>query len=226
MHEEGVGPKVYVDYREKKLIRILAEFAEVTEVLPMPVGDLAIVGGDGCALVERKTPHDLVGSMVDNRIWNQMHRISAAEEFMGAKIKRKMLVIDGDLSEQVELGRVAWSQVYGLLQEVTFVYGVPVFTVRCGFEDFIRTLYAREVGGKNDREGEFRLRKLQPHYVDDEDWKVYMLSSIPGIGDKLARGLLEHFGSIKRIAEADVGELMRVEGIGRKKAERIRKIFS
>ncbi len=53
---EADAPRVYVDYRERKLIGILSEFAEVVEVLPMPLGDLAIVSGGGCALVERKTP--------------------------------------------------------------------------------------------------------------------------------------------------------------------------
>lgn len=223
---EGNVPRVYVDYRERKLIRTVAEFAEVLEVLPMPVGDLAIVTAHGCTLLERKTPHDLVSSIADSRIWNQMHRIAAAEDFMGVRIGRRILLIDGDLAEQVEMGRVKWSQIYGLLQEVTFVYGVSVFLACEGVEDFMRTLYVREVEGRNDGEVEFRLRRLQPHPVDDEDWKIYMLSSIPGIGDKLARNLLDHFGSIRRIAEADVEELMRVEGIGRKKAERVRKILS
>ncbi len=47
------------------------------------------------------------------------------------------------------------------------------------------------------------------------------LDSIPGIGTKRKKALLNHFGSVKLIGEASVEELMQVEGVNRKTAETI-----
>ena len=51
------------------------------------------------------------------------------------------------------------------------------------------------------------------------------LDRIPGIGDKKKRSLLKHFGSLDKIREADVSEIVKVRGITSKDAENIRKFF-
>jgi excinuclease ABC subunit C len=52
------------------------------------------------------------------------------------------------------------------------------------------------------------------------------LDGITGIGDRKKRSLLNHFGSIENIREADVSELLKVKGVTRKDAENIRKYFA
>ncbi len=47
------------------------------------------------------------------------------------------------------------------------------------------------------------------------------LDSIPGVGAKTKRDLLQHFGSLKKIKAASVEELTEVSGIGKKTAETI-----
>ncbi|MDI6751929.1 MAG: helix-hairpin-helix domain-containing protein [bacterium] len=56
--------------------------------------------------------------------------------------------------------------------------------------------------------------------------QIYILQGLPGIGPKLATNLLDHFGSIEKIFTAPCEELIKVSGMGRKKAEGIRKIVS
>lgn len=51
------------------------------------------------------------------------------------------------------------------------------------------------------------------------------LKNIPGIGDKKARALLVYFKKIENIANADIEEIMKVEGFGRKHAEAVKKYF-
>lgn len=46
-----------------------------------------------------------------------------------------------------------------------------------------------------------------------------VLDDAPGIGDERKRRLLEHFGSVKRIAAANAEEIARVPGFGRRSAE-------
>jgi len=53
-----------------------------------------------------------------------------------------------------------------------------------------------------------------------------VLDDIKSIGQNTKRLLLAHFGSIEKIAKADVEELCSVEGIGRKTAEKIAAFFS
>jgi len=51
------------------------------------------------------------------------------------------------------------------------------------------------------------------------------LDRITGIGEKKKRSLLKHFGSLKKLREADVSEIVQVNGITRKDADNIRKYF-
>jgi ERCC4-type nuclease len=48
-----------------------------------------------------------------------------------------------------------------------------------------------------------------------------VVASFPDIGARYARLLLEHFGSVKALVNAEKEELMKVPGIGGKKAEKI-----
>jgi Excinuclease ABC subunit C len=43
----------------------------------------------------------------------------------------------------------------------------------------------------------------------------------PGLGEVRRKALLAHFGSVKRLAAADVDEIVKVPGIGRRTAEAI-----
>jgi len=48
---------------------------------------------------------------------------------------------------------------------------------------------------------------------------------LPFVGNKLAKNLLDHFGSVSSIANASVKELEEVKLIGEKKAKLIYQIF-
>ena len=49
-----------------------------------------------------------------------------------------------------------------------------------------------------------------------------ILGEIPGVGGKRQKALLRHFGSLKRLREATVEELLEVKGMTRKVAEEVR----
>jgi Fanconi anemia group M protein len=79
------------------------------------------------------------------------------------------------------------------------------------------------------REQDELRRDFMPHSekrVTDTKWlQEYIVSSLPGIGATLAKPLLSHFKSIKGIVTASADELKEVEGIGKKKADEIRRIL-
>ncbi|MEC4726815.1 hypothetical protein HWQ46_14770 [Shewanella sp. D64] len=56
--------------------------------------------------------------------------------------------------------------------------------------------------------------------------QLFILQSLPQIGPKLAKRLLTHFDSLESIFTAPEEELIKVEGIGREKAQQIREILT
>jgi Fanconi anemia group M protein len=55
--------------------------------------------------------------------------------------------------------------------------------------------------------------------------QLYILQGLPQVGSTVAGRLLEHFGSVSKIMQASIEELMRVEGIGKVSAKKIRDIL-
>jgi len=55
---------------------------------------------------------------------------------------------------------------------------------------------------------------------------VSALDGIPGLGETRRKALLIHFGSVRKLRAADVGELVAVRGIGRSTAEAILAAFA
>ncbi len=49
----------------------------------------------------------------------------------------------------------------------------------------------------------------------------FIIESLPNVSGVLARRLLEHFGSVQNVVNAEEFELKQVEGIGKIKAEEI-----
>ena len=57
----------------------------------------------------------------------------------------------------------------------------------------------------------------------DKDISKSALDDIEGIGEKKKAELLKHFGSVKKIAEADIEEIAKIKGINTQLAEKIKK---
>ena len=53
-----------------------------------------------------------------------------------------------------------------------------------------------------------------------------VLDDVPGLGEVRRRTLMKHFGSLKKLREADVEELAQVPGIGARTAEAIKQAVS
>ena len=86
-------------------------------------------------------------------------------------------------------------------------------------DDTAETLYvlAQREGGER------RERKAHPKksYRSSREEQEYVLAAFPNVGLKSARLLLEHFGSLKAVIEAEPEDLMAVDGIGEKTARAI-----
>ena len=54
--------------------------------------------------------------------------------------------------------------------------------------------------------------------------RLFLLQGLPGVGPALAHRLLSHFGSVERILTVEAATLAEVQGIGAKRAARIREL--
>ncbi len=57
--------------------------------------------------------------------------------------------------------------------------------------------------------------------MTERDWQVYVVASLPNLGDELSGRFLESFMTIRKVFQAKVNDLGRVRGIVRIKAKKI-----
>ena len=125
-------------------------------------------------------------------------------------------VIDARIFRQAQ--RLALARLRPLL----IVEGVPV--IRCGNTDESLTVL-RLLAAQTLRASEVDLPRAGYRPRRTENRKLFVLQGLPGVGPALARRLLERFGSVERVMEADEEELCGVSGIGRSKATAIRALI-
>jgi DNA excision repair protein ERCC-4 len=228
--------KLFVDHREQSMMKLLEDTCEEVAFTQLPIGDYLLISDSEAVVVERKTVTDFMSSVRSNRLWDQLLRMMKTTEIFDYSVKRRILLIHGnfeDYFERVNYGSkynhlVHWSQLMGAYLEIIYVYNTPIIHAESdtAFKAFMRTLVKRESDGKNDKLPKARwYRKPVKADLPVKDRKVYVLSSLPHIGNLLAENLLTHFNTISCVACASVDELQEVPKIGKKKAKIIYNMF-
>jgi len=165
--------------------------------------------------VERKSIPDLISSVYDSRIFLQASRIASA-------YAKPYLLIEGDSKEVERLTRNLKSY-YGAIASVTLAYGLRVlFTANktetaVAISELLRNIRARPVP--------HQMSETPPRSKSFSQQQVYLVSSLPGVGRKLAERLLHKYGTPRRVMSLTQGELSLTPGIGWKRAERIKRLL-
>jgi ERCC4-type nuclease len=159
--------------------------------------------------VERKTVRDFMDTLVERDLFGQIKALAEA-------VPRPVLVIEGD--DLYAARNIHPNAVRGTLAAISVDMGVSILRT-ADADDTAEMLYVlaqREAG-------EHGERKVHPRksYRSPREEQEYTLASFPGIGLKHARLLLEHFGSLKGVVDADLADLTAVRGIGEKTARTI-----
>ncbi len=225
--------KVVLDHRERAIREDVEKIFDDVELSMLNVGDIVLLLPGYAVLVERKSFSDFVGSIRSNRLWEQLLRIMKTKKIYGYKIKRKILLVHGNpldndilLSDEDYDDRL-WASLSGAFMEITYVYGIPVFFLesKSSVPIFLRILCKRELNGSNDAFPKPRWFRKRAKNLPEKEQRVYFLSSLPNVGEVLARNLIDHFGSIVAVANANIDELQKVNGVGNKKAMQIYNAF-
>jgi len=203
------GPAIVVDDREmsSRVVERLHELGASITVERLEIGDYAI--GDRI-LVERKTVQDFMDTLIERDLFGQIGAMADA-------VPRPVLIVEGE-DDLYGVRNIHPNAVRGTLAAVTVGMGVSLIRTRDA-DDTAGMLYvlAQREGGER---GE---RKVHPKksYRSAREEQEYALAAFPNIGLGSARLLLEHFGSLKAVFDADVAELASVHGVGEKTARGI-----
>ena len=162
--------------------------------------------------VERKSVKDLVSSIYDSRLFYQSARLSAA-------FAKPYLLVEGDSKEVGGLVRNLRSY-YGAIANVTVAYGLRVLYT-AGPEE--TAIAIAELLTHARAKPSLRSPVAAPPKAKTvSQQQVYLISSLPGVGQKLAERLLSKYGTPRRVLGLTAGELAMTGGIGWRRAERIR----
>lgn len=211
-YDEGVQTVITVDYREKgsAVMKALLSSGAKLDLAQLAVGDYRI-GED--VVVEYKTVKDFVDSIIDGRLLSQLRELRSAY--------KPLIIIEGqdDLYAQ---RRVSAASIRGMLAAIILSYHIPVLrTVSAADTAGVLLAMARREASRDERA--YTAHAGKPWSLREQ--QEYVVASLPGIGAKLAKPLLEKFGTVAAVFGASVEELQEIDLIGEKKAKKIREVL-
>ena len=206
------GLRVIVDERERN-----QELRDALEASGIEIDEKTIHVGDYVisdrVCVERKTVSDFESSLMNGRLLDQVKRL---KEHYSLPI----IIVEGD-PDKFRLGKNA---ITGAMVALYVDNGIEV--IMSGSPKETSEIIA--VIAKHEQNGNMREPSLKGgrRAYSTANYQEYIVANLPGIGPKLARSLLKHFKTIKKIANAKIEDLMEVEKIGKKKAGRIHSVIT
>jgi Fanconi anemia group M protein len=205
-------PVVYVDHREAKsgVARELHRLGVKVITTSLSVADYQV--GNEVA-VERKSTRDFVSSVIDKRLHKQAKDL--VESF-----QRPVIILEGD---DLYSGGLHPNAIRGALASLAVDFGLPIIPTRSPEDTaaMIQRLAIREME-KGPRNIQTRTERKP---LTMEEQQLFIVESLPQVGPVTARKLLEEFSSVEGVMRADLKDLQKLEGIGKKIAQNIREVL-
>jgi ERCC4-type nuclease len=181
---------VVIDSREPAWVQALTFGGAQTMVAPLDHGDLLATTDDGAFIaVERKTPEDLLGSLRDERLWQQLAG-------MVKQTRWSYLIVTGELThgpnDKVLTGRGitgwSWAAVQGALVKAQELGVFVTFAAGDGdYEAAVMRLAARS------RQQQVLLEPVKNAAILGEGEAI--LASLPGISGERIANILAYAGT-------------------------------
>ncbi|HET6517844.1 MAG TPA: ERCC4 domain-containing protein [Nitrosopumilaceae archaeon] len=204
--------RIVVDEREKKsgIPDLLKTVGINIEMKTLPIGDYIVAPE---TVVERKSIKDLISSVFDGRLFDQCNRLKEHFDF-------PIILMEGNVDEIIEITENPLI-FYGALSSVALDFKIPVIATPSA--DHTAKLLVSMCSRKDISKGPF-LKKIKKSN-DIQLQQLAAISSLPGVGEKLAIRMLEKFGSPLKVFNASSTELAKVEGLGNARAKKIKKML-
>ena len=202
--------KIICDDREKSngVVKQLVELGIKIDLKRLDIGDYQ--PSERC-IVELKTVPDFVDSIIDGRLLEQLKYL--------VKFDRPVLILEGseDIYSQRNLHPNA---IKGMLSTIAVSYGIPVLQTRNNRET-AEMLYIIAKREQDPEKKHFSLHSKKP--ISDKELQEYIVSSLPNVGPAMAKDLLHHFRSIRKVLNASEEDLKKVPNVGDKTAKEIQR---
>jgi len=202
-------PLIIADIHERNSLVLseLHESAQVRlQVKSLKIADYLI----GNIAIERKTVRDLISSMINKRLIQQLNQMQ--------KYKQSILIIEGDIQEIINEDSNISRALRGLILSILTNHQIPIIFTQ-DYEDtakYLITLAKQQLKPKTPISLHSRIPKTT------KEQKQYILESFPNIGPKTAEKLLKKFKTVKNTINASEEEL---EPILKSKAKEFRELL-
>lgn len=218
--------RIVVDERERpsSIPDLLRAAGVSVDFAQLAVGDYVVSTE---VAVERKTVHDLVSSIYDGRLYVQCSELVR-------HYAKPVIVIQGDITilkeipdgaKESKAKKLAARLPLALeaLATVAIEFRIPIVHVPDVDQAATLLLAMANKRLQLKTSGPFlkKIRKENPFYLQ----QLSVLSSVPGVGDKLAARMLEKFKTPQRALTATAAELATIPGFGIARAQRVRKVL-
>lgn len=197
--------KKYED--RKKLIDELKSLSDGIEDIGV---DYLVYDDSVMYCIERKTISDLISSITSGRLWMQLQRLKEMESDFSGKFV-PILIIEGNefMMKKILKGKYKREWMLGV---IVGVINLGIYVIRTEtFSETIKVLskYKDNVDGSKTKKVVFKRAKV----LNNEDNEVYaVLCGINGVGAVKAKKLLDKFGTVRNIFNAEREELIDVLG--------------
>ncbi len=205
---------ILADHRENnnKVLKELLSMGIPAKSTQLNTADYVVSGQVG---VELKKVPDFVNSILDRRLLQQVRTLK--ESFPQA-----LLIIEGE--EDIYAQRnIHPNAIRGALASIVLGYAVPVLYTKDARDtaELLAVMAKREQGKAGGKV--FNPHQSKPQSLKEQ--QEYAVASLPNIGMGTAKKLLKHFGSIKKLVNADEKGLQEAKGVGKTTAKRLTDFF-
>jgi len=204
--------RIIIDERERKsgIPDLLRAVGINIEMKTLPIGDYIVAPE---TIVERKSIRDLVSSVFDGRLFDQCNRLKEHYQF-------PIILLEGNVDEINEITENPLI-FYGAVSTIALDFKIPIIPTPSA--DHTAKLLVSLCSRKETPKGPF-LKKIKKS-GNVQKQQLIALSSLPGVGEKLAIRMLKKFGSPLRVFNANLAELTKVEGLGAARAKKIKNML-
>jgi len=198
---------VVSDYRERDVSKALKKFGAEIKVMPLETGDFVC---SDRLVIERKSHSDFVSSIIDGRIFDQAKR-------MRDNFEKPIFIIEGTSNRNITANSMK-----ATIASLAVNYGVSIISTKNKTDTALTIFWlAKKEQHESDRELSVRVGKRPKN---KKKLQEQIVCGLPGISNVICRRLLDEFGTVENVFSANEEELMKVEGIGKTMASKIRDI--
>ena len=202
---------IVCDNRETSgpVVRALSIMGVFLELDQLKVGDYIISNRVG---IERKSGSDFNDSLMDGRLFDELINLNK-------NFKRSILILEGDPFQNTNINH---NSLYGAISSIILNMGITIYKTRDSRET---AMFLYQLAKKEQTRSESKIKlRFDKAPVDNSHLLEYIIGGVPGINSSRAKRLLKAMKTLQTIFTSDIGDLMKVDGIGRKIAQEIYKL--